>query len=432
MRSEQYKHIEEQMKIAADSYEPTDVQAAWEAMEKKLNKDDNRRLALMAKLRWLDDLFLLLTVFVLFVVPVTNQIKGSSKFTANTQTTANDAGKVQPVLPEAKRAEENATRDQQSSGKSTGFPNVPPTKISATREDAQVQPAIPVVPRKSKSEEPSNANRGNNGLRDTDILPITNVDLSHTQENTNYNKQRLTLWEKPAISTVAGVYPAVKNLSPAINPTRQHIDGNKSIQLTTSNLLQRFSIGVVGAAEWTSAKDGQPDGAGLGGGLLLGYSISKSITLQAGISYSRKLYTGGPNTYNPKPGSYWEQVSINKIEADCEVWEIPVRAAWTFQQKKKSAFYAVGGISAAVMKKEQYHINYTRLNGSMGYGKPTYSTGKFHPAAALLLGAGYRRQLTNHLQAVAEPFFKLPLQGVGEGKIHLRSAGLSIGMQYQF
>ena len=55
-----------------------------------------------------------------------------------------------------------------------------------------------------------------------------------------------------------------------------------------------------------------------------------------------------------------------------------------------------------------------------------------HLLSILNLSAGYERSLGPRWSIQAEPYFKLPLSGVGAGKMRLASAGVFFGLKYGF
>jgi hypothetical protein len=50
----------------------------------------------------------------------------------------------------------------------------------------------------------------------------------------------------------------------------------------------------------------------------------------------------------------------------------------------------------------------------------------------LNLAAGYERDLSAHWSVLAEPYVKLPMGGVGAGKVRLASGGVFLGIKYGF
>jgi hypothetical protein len=79
------------------------------------------------------------------------------------------------------------------------------------------------------------------------------------------------------------------------------------------------------------------------------------------------------------------------------------------------------------MKSEQYDYNYTWYNQPR---KTTYTieNKNNHLLSILNVAIGYRRQLGKQLSYQFAPFLKIPLTGIGEGKVNLYSAGLQLSV----
>ncbi len=443
MQSEQYKYFEEQLKQAANGYEPMPTETAWAHMEAKLDKRENHKLALLGRLWWLDDIFFLAVILVLLMVPTQKNLQpqtvtvkasiDSSNGAPHTNNNDNNGGTDGNIVPQAnnsktpKTAQSNiskltpTTQDAVAALKGTQSKSAAPNHSLIINEEQEAASSTTQL----FTNRTSNSTENQNDY--TILLPNSNMAQKLTR--TNVVSSNITtdaaLFFKPYTPITYSLLP------PVAIPSIQY-QATAPKQLTQSKPIQRFGIVAIGSSEWTTAKDGNSTKAGLGGGLLITYQLNKKISIQTGLMYSRKLYEGGPNTYNPKPGSYWDIVTLTAVEADCEVWEIPLRATYTFKQHKKYVLYGMGGIAAAIMKKESYEMYYTRLNGQPGYATPVYTTGKTHALSSAMVGAGYTRRVGNHINLMAEPFVKLPLSGVGEGKIKLISGGINIGIHYGF
>lgn len=191
-----------------------------------------------------------------------------------------------------------------------------------------------------------------------------------------------------------------------------------------------FMYGAV-SPEWSFIFGNKTGKATMAYGAGIGYNFGKRWAVTAGFNTTKKLYTAGKGDYAIKKGSYWDNpaIDIKKIEADCRVFEIPVSVRYAIQQQPRYSLYASLGVSTAIMKKETYDYDYTR-NGWPNYYKHSYSTGKSQFLSGAIISVGYARKLNNSFSIMAEPYFKMPLQGVGEGKVKIGSVGVSVGAQY--
>ena len=76
------------------------------------------------------------------------------------------------------------------------------------------------------------------------------------------------------------------------------------------------------------------------------------------------------------------------------------------------------------MKKEDYNYLYVRPNGTTWTYNHFVSNKNNHYFSVLTLSAGYQYTLNKHLALLAGPYLKIPLGGIGDGAVKLKSAGL--------
>jgi hypothetical protein len=156
----------------------------------------------------------------------------------------------------------------------------------------------------------------------------------------------------------------------------------------------------------------------------LSYTMNR-FTIRSGFYVAKKVYTAGPDDYHP-PNHYWTYyVDLTKVDADCRVYEIPVTASYNFSESKTHNWFVSAGLSSYLMKKETYGYHYKDPTTQMpGYKDWTLKNGENHIFSILDLSAGYERKLNKRLSVIAEPYFKIPMDGIGFGSIKLNSAGV--------
>ncbi len=156
-----------------------------------------------------------------------------------------------------------------------------------------------------------------------------------------------------------------------------------------------------------------------------GYSYKDRLTLRTGFYTARKVYTASPEQYNPPPPFWSYYPYMEKIEADCKVYEIPLLLSYHFGRKSKSSWLATAGVSSYLMKEEVYDYYYKpNPTAPVRTYRRTIKEENDHFFSVLTLSAGYQRKLGNKISLIAEPYLKLPLTGVGYGKVKLNSAGM--------
>jgi|GEM_PF-3772243 len=191
----------------------------------------------------------------------------------------------------------------------------------------------------------------------------------------------------------------------------------------------RLVVGVMGAPELTAVHTKELTRPGNTVGAIVEYRFTPRLRVRTGVFRTVKLYSARGSDYKP-PADYWTwRVPVNQIDADCDILEIPLDLRYDLLQRPTYSLFASAGLTSLIMRNEEYTYSYD-LRGE--YKKYTwdYARGSNHPLSMLSLSVGYERALSGRWSAQAEPFLKLPLGGVGFGKIHLRSAGVSFGVKY--
>ncbi|MCB2376054.1 porin family protein [Hymenobacter sp. BT635] len=193
----------------------------------------------------------------------------------------------------------------------------------------------------------------------------------------------------------------------------------------------RLSIGVLYAPELSAV--GWANGPGLGSnlGVQLEYRLTDRLRLTAAALRSVKRYAARGSDYHP-PTGYWtnnHDYTINQVDAVCRITDVPLNLRYDALRRPNAAAFASIGLSTLLMRNEQYRYAYEY------YGKPAERTwslakGSNHYLSVLNLSVGYEHRLPGRWSVQGEPFMKIPLGGVGFGKVKLSSAGVFLGLKY--
>jgi hypothetical protein len=185
--------------------------------------------------------------------------------------------------------------------------------------------------------------------------------------------------------------------------------------------------GFVGGADITSVKMQRVKHVGYDLGVLVGYSINKKWSVEAGLLSSEKAYySAGEHLYKAYvlPGT-----ELRDAEGDCRMWEVPLVVRYHFNSGKKGAWFASVGSSSYFMQKESY--NYTYYRQSTGQEEKhfySYKSESRHLFAAAQVSGGYHRPIGKSLDLRVEPYVKLPLRKVGHYELPLTSFGVHAGI----
>jgi hypothetical protein len=211
--------------------------------------------------------------------------------------------------------------------------------------------------------------------------------------------------------------------------SNEHLRTNPLTRKASS--ASRWSISLLGGTDISAARWSRAGEWRSAWGLAIGYDIRPNLTLRAGLIRSRKIYTAGPDDYKMYD-QFWTYASeLNKVDANCLVYEIPVSLLYHFRSKGKGNWFTSAGFASVLMKKEDYEFDYKDLAGQQRYSSRSWSNYSNHILAAVQLSGGYRYPLSKKFSISAEPYLKIPVTGIGYGDVKLRGAGMLISLTYR-
>ncbi len=193
-----------------------------------------------------------------------------------------------------------------------------------------------------------------------------------------------------------------------------------------------FFVALGGGPDLSYIKLNNPGRLKLFGGASLGYMYKNRVSIRAGFYTGRKIYNASASDYNAPFAFYNYYPNFQEVDANCHVYEVPISIGYHFARKPKSQMFVAAGLSSYFMKKETYKYYYKVTPASPTITKErTIANVNKHYLAGLTLSAGYTRNICKNVSLTVEPYSKIPLKGVGYGKVKLNSAGVlfSVGIQ---
>jgi len=160
---------------------------------------------------------------------------------------------------------------------------------------------------------------------------------------------------------------------------------------------------------------------------LFEYQLSNRWSFSSGVVISNKKYvTDEALVYSGK--------KVNGLDGTCQVIDIPIMVYYRIPTSSRFSFYSGVGFSSYLMLSENYKYS-TVSNSSYSSTTRTWDTkveGKNNEWFKLInVSLGVNYQLNGRWSLLAEPFAKLPMAGVGEGKVMLSSTGMFLGIKYK-
>lgn len=186
-----------------------------------------------------------------------------------------------------------------------------------------------------------------------------------------------------------------------------------------------FFLSLSAGPDISFVSSGKAGSVNIVGGAGFGYSMKNGISFRTGFYSGRKVYTTSPEAYHPPAGFSQYYPILGNIAADCMVYEIPLSVSYNFNSKTKGNWFAGAGVSSLIMKREEYAFDYKyTANGPTYKGNWSVNNENKHFFSVLTLSGGYQMPLNKAVYLSAEPYLKIPLQGIGYGKVNLNSTGV--------
>lgn len=163
-------------------------------------------------------------------------------------------------------------------------------------------------------------------------------------------------------------------------------------------------------------------------GFAVEYYLADTWSIQTGATYAVKKYTALGSEYETPEWISARPDDLLSAIAKCTVIDIPFNIRKYFYTKKGKTFFASSGVSTYLMLREDYNYEYTeeRPNWEPFW---RYENRNNHFFGILNLSVGYETPISKNLALGIEPFMKLPLTGIGEGRVRFLSFGTNIAIK---
>jgi len=431
----QSEELDKKVREAADHHHPAYDETAWSSMEKLLDvhlpqkKDDRRRFIFFL-------LFFLLLAggSAMFFIARDKKKPGNvaatdQEPTKQTNNTTPASGKQETIpinednneIPVVTNQENETAGNNNSSGTTnTIFQQPVSTRV-------QFISGAGTAGRKQKNNkglDPVNNTDQNPDIfglaktpdksADNNTKPATGIDL--TTRNTEPVKKNGE--ETTGNNVTPPVSKEEKNTIP--EPVAKETKA-KAKSKKTNSFAFTFSAGPDVSAAGADKLGRTKLLAGLG----FQYTIKDRFSIRTGFYSSRKVYSASAAEYHAPPAFYTYYPYLEKVDADCKVYEIPLSVTYNFSRSARKNWFVSTGLSSYLMKKETYNYYYkTSPTGTTRTREYTLLDQNKHYFSVMTISGGYQRTINKSISLTAEPYVKLPLSGVGYGKVDLNSAGI--------
>jgi hypothetical protein len=221
---------------------------------------------------------------------------------------------------------------------------------------------------------------------------------------------------------------------------KQHVKPSSPHQsLVFSRPLE---IGITVAPEISKAKInyiGTPLGVNFG--MTLDYHVLGGFSLNSGLTYAKKFYQAAGKDFHPNDQIYVPQnTTIGSVKGSLKMIDLPLNIRYDFRSDEKTFLFISAGLSSYLIQRQEY--NYVCINNPSNTGNPPpnipyynhenddVNKSEINWFSVLNLSAGFETSLSNSLSFQMNPYFKIPLRGVGAGDVSLSSYGIAIALKY--
>ncbi|WP_210513758.1 hypothetical protein [Hymenobacter terricola] len=246
------------------------------------------------------------------------------------------------------------------------------------------------------------------------------------------NNVAATDFAAPALRAVA-LAPADATALPTPLATVAVAETPAKAEVPTPVRQPRFYVGLVAAPDVTTVKFASVESPLPNLGITLEYRLTSRLRVSTGVLRAKKQYMARRDDYDW--GTYKTMVyrhDFEDVDGTCTVLDIPLNLRYDLLSRPTYNLFGSIGLSSFFMQRERYTYDYWENNMSKVWDGGDIINQNRHLLSLLNLSVGYERRLSSHWRLQAEPYYKLPLGGVGAGKVKLTSAGVFLGVKYGF
>ncbi len=259
-------------------------------------------------------------------------------------------------------------------------------------------------------------------------------EIAAANGNNNGNVAASAHPEIPTTEDVDGAAPKVKESVAATEPvaTQAQPQGKTPTPLVHHNTRKgRFYIGAFVAPDYTTVKYQPGSKVGFNSGGVVGYTFMKNLSVEVGIAAGRKYYESSGKYFNSTESWLNSWGKVLNISGYASLTEFPINFKYDFKRSKDGNFFATAGVVSYIVHQENY--NYVLDKNGVIYSRdksPIVATNSLFANASV--SAGYESSLGGLCNFRIEPYYRIPIKGIGIGGLPITSIGLNIGITKKF
>ncbi|MBD1386024.1 hypothetical protein IDJ75_12090 [Mucilaginibacter rigui] len=261
---------------------------------------------------------------------------------------------------------------------------------------------------------------------------VTKHDTAITDKAANYAKVDTIITDKTAVMASNSnqadtlkkreLVSVMDDVKPNKKPAKYRHSASGGAAMAFKPTL---ALSFVASPDVNSVK-GFSQKVGTNAGLLLTVGVTRKWSITTGAIYADKPYLANFANYT---SAYKFSSNPESVSASCTVLDIPINVGYQVYNKGVNKFSMGTGLSSYFMLRENYTFNYA---GGYPGGPATYNirNKNQHIMGILNLNMTYQREISSKFGVAVQPYYKVPLTGIGYGQVNLKSAGVAVGVTW--
>jgi len=191
---------------------------------------------------------------------------------------------------------------------------------------------------------------------------------------------------------------------------------------------KRLYIGAFVAPDYTTVKYQPGNKVGFDFGGMVGYQVTKSLAVEVGVSMDKKYYTTEGKYYDLSKMKWFQNSgTLLSLSGYSSLTEFPINLKYSFKPGKDGNFFVSGGLVSYIVHEENYDYEFDK-NGFIYHKDKSTKISTSNLFANFNISAGYESSLGNLCNFRIEPYYRVPVKGIGLGGLPITSIGLNIGI----
>ncbi|MGY4385002.1 hypothetical protein ACVWYN_002038 [Pedobacter sp. UYP24] len=205
--------------------------------------------------------------------------------------------------------------------------------------------------------------------------------------------------------------------------TAIHAEEKASFKLTNNDNKGQLSLTLIAAPDISTVSAGLHSRLSSNFGVLANYSLSRRFSVTTGVVYAKKYYDyAGVNK-----GLYGKADKAWEVDADCDVMDIPLNVNYKVLNRNNLSISINTGLSSYLMLKEKYkYLNQDQTGTKIS--SLVIDNKNQHLFGVANFSVSFEHKINQRLSVGVQPFYKIPLTGIGYHDSNLSSKGLAFSL----